>query len=177
MKKWVEMDDSEKSESIRALDASGLKTRGIAEFLGTTKSAVVGWCWRNKVTISDRTLSTIRIDSSAFVPADPVDPAVWLPLPGSVPASGLIGLQDGCCEWPVGDGFGSKQKFCGLPIGKRSSGMRIGRMYCEHHRSSGTASGKRRQLTEPREISRSGVGVADAANMVGYRAKRRAGAE
>lgn len=122
---WKKTPDDEKKAEVVRLDLLGMKSEEIAAHLEISKNALVGWCWRNQVTISDRVLPRNRVPKEVFVPEIDVDPKAWSALPASSPVT-LEFLGESQCHWPVGDFDGSAQLFCGCASGSRR--------YCTEHR-------------------------------------------
>lgn len=130
--RWSDMDTDGRANAIRALH--GLSPAQMAETLGTSRNAVLGLAHRRKIAITRH----VPQRSSAFQVGREVPAEVWAPLgvekvdpsarasfaPDWTLLATAAPTRKECC-WPVGDGEGSSQMFCG---GKRSRGS-----YCATH--------------------------------------------
>jgi len=115
---WYGMTNEQRAEHIQAANDNGKLTSETAKELGITPAALRHFAWRNNMRGISEQVVVVRRGGPPEVPADPVDPAVWQPLPGQKPSYNGTG-----CQWPI-DGHG--RAFCGAKKRKRSH-------YCEAH--------------------------------------------
>ncbi len=145
---WEALSKEARLMLVAPLAAKNMSASQIANEVGATRNAIVGFCNRNrdKVQLSGATRKqaekarrALAAGGSASTPTPrPVKRAlrlaaahrngVWLPLPGTMPVH-ILDHVEGQCRWPVGDDDdGAKQMYCGCVVVKRGS-------YCEHHGS------------------------------------------
>lgn len=115
---WSTADKTERISLVTPLAKEGLSGSQIAERLGTTRSAIIGFCNRNAIPLNGKLTSGAPPEQEPtftpprLVPAIPNDP----PLAGSTPTTLLLTTG---CRWPVEGGF------CNHTLHKKS--------YCAEH--------------------------------------------
>lgn len=121
--KWAGMTADARTAAVRAGSAERKSARMIAFDLGTTKNAVCGVAFRNKIPLYG---DPLRQSELAPFPAElRVSADAWTP--AGTPLTFGAATDADACMWPVGDLNvpAREQLFCG-------SARHTGR-YCEHH--------------------------------------------
>ena len=131
-------------ETVRRMAADGESGSAIAAAIGKTRSAVLGWCFRNGVKLGgtqadggrrarparkERTVPLKRLRNE-FVEVRPLAQPAPIPAPSPAPVEAvpvhLFDRQAGQCAWPLwGDGERTLM-YCG-------AASEEGRSYCPGH--------------------------------------------
>jgi hypothetical protein len=160
---WADLDTDQRAAAIRALH--GMSPAAMAELLQTTRSAILGLAWRQRISIGDH----IPSRSSAFQVGREVPAEVWEPLGPPVAEP----TRKQCC-WPVGEATGAQQHYCGLPKSRGS--------YCETHAAMAFAPRRgdvaySAKLMGPGRAVEPGITAEEAVSIVVGRVKVEAGDE
>lgn len=123
---WQSLDKNQKSLAIRDGVQRGLSTGEMGKEYGCTRNVILSHARRNRIQLASRVYKTKRVERSrAPFPVMAALPAItWEPHREPV---ALVDLEAHHCRWPVGDGAGAAQRFCGDKVVRGS--------YCEHHAS------------------------------------------
>lgn len=123
---WQSLDKDQKSAVIREGVQRGMSTGEMGRVYGCTRNVILSHARRNRIQLASRVYQTKRVEwSRAPFPVMAALPAAtWEP--HCVPMT-LVDLEAHHCRWPVGDGAGAAQRFCGDKVVRDS--------YCEHHAS------------------------------------------
>lgn len=121
---WFSLSTDQKSLAIRDGVQRGLSTGEMSKEYGCTRNVILSHARRNRIQLASRVYKTKRVERSrAPFPVMAALPAItWEPHREPV---ALVDLKARHCRWPVGDGAGAAQRFCGDMVVRGS--------YCERH--------------------------------------------
>lgn len=115
---WSTTNKTERLSLVTPLAKEGLSGSQIAERLGTTRYAIIGFCYRNAIPLNGKQTSGAPPEQEPTFTPPKLEPAVPNdpPLAGSTPTP-LVSTTG--CRWPVEGGF------CNHTLHKKS--------YCAEH--------------------------------------------
>ncbi|MBK1793526.1 hypothetical protein JHL21_03345 [Devosia sp. WQ 349] len=121
---WYSLSADQTSAAIRDGVQRGLSTGEMGTDYGCTRNVILSHARRNRIQLASRVYKTKRVERSRSpFPVMVALPAItWEPHREPV---ALVDLEAHHCRWPVGDGAGAAQRFCGDLVVRGS--------YCERH--------------------------------------------